>query len=194
MRILKVTYDHNSREAAAAFQANARPVAGGKVSVEFVQDRYADLGANISWLRSGFLALFALYGYCFALDPALKEPHCRRRIFGTHKIPTVRPGRRLRQAQGVSEIYYAYRFATQCHNQRFNNTPLRAAGTIAHPNRSRVRLGHPPEQKHHRGLAPSATARILRRSTASRSRLTPSPSPRTCTPGIAGQQELGLAV
>ena len=33
---------------------------------------YCELGARISWLRSGYLALFAVAGYKLALDPAMQ--------------------------------------------------------------------------------------------------------------------------
>ena len=34
--------------------------------------RHADLGAKISWLRSGYLALFAVAVYKLSLDPAIQ--------------------------------------------------------------------------------------------------------------------------
>jgi hypothetical protein len=40
--------------------------------VEFVGNRFRELGAKISWLRSGYLALFAAAGYKFAFDPAVE--------------------------------------------------------------------------------------------------------------------------
>jgi len=36
-------------------------------------ERYADLGAKISWFRSGYLALVAVTGYELALDPAFEN-------------------------------------------------------------------------------------------------------------------------
>lgn len=44
--------------------------AGAQLAVEY--KRYSKLGANISWLRSGYLALFAVNGYKLALDPAME--------------------------------------------------------------------------------------------------------------------------
>ncbi len=44
--------------------------AGAQVTVE--HERFADLGAKISWFRSGYLALFTVNGYEFALDPAFE--------------------------------------------------------------------------------------------------------------------------
>jgi hypothetical protein len=43
---------------------------GVKLTVE--HERYADLGAKISWLRSGYLALVAMAGYEVPLDPAMQ--------------------------------------------------------------------------------------------------------------------------
>jgi hypothetical protein len=34
--------------------------------------RFSELGAKISWFRSGYLALFAVAGYELALDPAME--------------------------------------------------------------------------------------------------------------------------
>ena len=59
--------------------------AGTQLVVE--HERYSELGARISWLRSGYLALFAVAGYRLALDPAMQivrqqilEPDERRMI------------------------------------------------------------------------------------------------------------------
>jgi hypothetical protein len=43
---------------------------GTQVTIEY--ERFADLGAKISWFRSGYLALFAMFGYELALDPAFE--------------------------------------------------------------------------------------------------------------------------
>jgi hypothetical protein len=43
---------------------------GAQLTVE--HQRYAELGAKISWFRSGYLALFAVTGYELALDPAFE--------------------------------------------------------------------------------------------------------------------------
>jgi HNH endonuclease len=43
---------------------------GAQMTVE--PERYADLGAKISWFRSGYLALFAVTGYELALNPAFE--------------------------------------------------------------------------------------------------------------------------
>ncbi len=42
---------------------------GASVTVE--HERYSELGANISWLRAGYLALVAMQGYNIVLDPAM---------------------------------------------------------------------------------------------------------------------------
>lgn len=64
-------------------QARGFPV-GEPINVEFTGSSFADLGARISWLRSGFLALFAAYGYRLSFNPALaivkrqiREPESR---------------------------------------------------------------------------------------------------------------------
>lgn len=54
-----------------AFQAAGLPKAGEPINVDFVGNRFAELGAKMSWFRSGFLALFAAFGYRFSFDPAL---------------------------------------------------------------------------------------------------------------------------
>ena len=43
---------------------------GTQLTVE--HQRFADLGAKISWFRSGYLALFAVAGYELAVDPAMQ--------------------------------------------------------------------------------------------------------------------------
>lgn len=50
-----------------------QPLAAGRaVTVDLAGERFAELGARLSWLRSGFLALFAVYGYRFSFDPAIR--------------------------------------------------------------------------------------------------------------------------
>lgn len=44
--------------------------AGTRLTLQ--NEPYSELGAKISWLRSGYLALFAIAGYSFALDPAIQ--------------------------------------------------------------------------------------------------------------------------
>lgn len=44
--------------------------AGAQLSVQ--HESFSELGAKISWLRSGYLALFAVAGYKLALDPAMQ--------------------------------------------------------------------------------------------------------------------------
>jgi 5-methylcytosine-specific restriction endonuclease McrA len=46
----------------------ARP--GSSITVQY--RRFSELGAKISWFRAGYLALFAVAGYAFALDPAME--------------------------------------------------------------------------------------------------------------------------
>jgi hypothetical protein len=51
-----------------ALRAFART--GASLTVEY--RRFSELGAKISWFRSGYLALFAVAGYELALDPAME--------------------------------------------------------------------------------------------------------------------------
>ena len=44
---------------------------GEGISLEYSGDRFAELGARISWVRSGYLLLFAVLGYSIVADPAL---------------------------------------------------------------------------------------------------------------------------
>ena len=46
----------------------ARP--GSSITVQYRE--FSELGAKISWFRAGYLALFAVAGYTFALDPAME--------------------------------------------------------------------------------------------------------------------------
>lgn len=43
---------------------------GSSVTVQY--RRFSELGAKISWFRAGYLAMFAVAGYSFALDPAME--------------------------------------------------------------------------------------------------------------------------
>lgn len=43
---------------------------GDQIAVVFRKRRHSELGAKISWFRSGYLALFAAFGYKLALNPA----------------------------------------------------------------------------------------------------------------------------
>lgn len=55
----------------AALKATGVIKAGTPLEIELRgDDRYAELSANMSWFRSGFLALFAVGGYKYSLDPA----------------------------------------------------------------------------------------------------------------------------
>lgn len=68
---LKVVQRANDPKAVTAFQGSGPPKAGEPINVDFVGNRFAELGAKMSWFRSGFLALFAAFGYRFSFDPAL---------------------------------------------------------------------------------------------------------------------------
>jgi hypothetical protein len=54
----------------AGFEAAGPPRPGSAVGIDFVGDSFVDRRAKMSWLKSGFLALFAVGGYRFAFDPA----------------------------------------------------------------------------------------------------------------------------
>jgi hypothetical protein len=95
---LRIVERANDPAAVAAFQSVGPPAAGSEVNVEFVGERFAELGAKISWLRSGFLALFAALGYRFSFDPALRivkkqvrSPASRRIYSFTIEIPARTP-------------------------------------------------------------------------------------------------------
>jgi hypothetical protein len=47
----------------------ARP--GATVSVEYIEDRFDELSARVSFLRAAYLVLFAVFGYPVVADPAL---------------------------------------------------------------------------------------------------------------------------
>jgi len=48
-----------------------RPLTRAGASLTVEHERYSELGARISWLRAGYLALVAMQGYQFVVDPAL---------------------------------------------------------------------------------------------------------------------------
>lgn len=51
---------------------NLKVVARPGIPITVQYRRFSELGAKISWLRAGYLALFAVAGYPFALDPAIE--------------------------------------------------------------------------------------------------------------------------
>jgi hypothetical protein len=65
---LKIPATINKPGTSEALENVALP--GAQLTVE--HRRFSDLGAKISWLRSGYLALFAVAGYELALDPAMQ--------------------------------------------------------------------------------------------------------------------------
>lgn len=67
---LKVDQHHNRPGAAESFIGSGLAV-DTPIHLQFDGDRFAELGAKMSWFRSGFLALFSVYGYRFSFDPAL---------------------------------------------------------------------------------------------------------------------------
>jgi hypothetical protein len=62
---------NNHPDALRAFR-EAGPPTQTEVTVDFFNDKYSELGAKISWLRSAYLLIFALEGYRFSYDPALQ--------------------------------------------------------------------------------------------------------------------------
>lgn len=58
----------NKPGTAAALKAAVQ--LGSSMTVEY--RRFSELGAKISWFRPGYLALSAVAGYAFALDPAME--------------------------------------------------------------------------------------------------------------------------
>jgi hypothetical protein len=65
----KIDKANNSPAASAAVAATSFK-AGMGLELDFAGERYSELGANISWLRSAYLALVAFYGYELAFDSA----------------------------------------------------------------------------------------------------------------------------
>jgi hypothetical protein len=95
---LKVVKRANDPKVVAAFQASGPPKAGESLNVDFVGSRFAELGAKMSWFRSGFLALFATHGYRFSFDPALavvkrqiRSPESRLIYCFTNEVPQSLP-------------------------------------------------------------------------------------------------------
>jgi hypothetical protein len=70
--VLRVLREHNNPTSIAAFRETGPPTEGTILNVTFTGDKYAELGAKLSWFRSGYLALFAVAGYRFAFNPASK--------------------------------------------------------------------------------------------------------------------------
>jgi HNH endonuclease len=64
---LTIPKELNRPRTSEALQRLAR--AGASLTVE--HERYSELGARISWLRAGYLALVAMEGYKIVLDPAM---------------------------------------------------------------------------------------------------------------------------
>ena len=69
---LSIPQEINSPQALAALAQTGVIPKGTSITVEHSGDRYSVLGANISWLRSGYLAAFALFGYKVVFDPAMQ--------------------------------------------------------------------------------------------------------------------------
>jgi hypothetical protein len=65
---LQIPHKINKPDTNEALRNVAR--AGTQLTVQ--HEPFAELGAKISWLRSGYLALFAMFGYNVALDPAMQ--------------------------------------------------------------------------------------------------------------------------
>jgi hypothetical protein len=60
--------------------------AGASVTVE--HERYSELGARVSWLRAGYLALVAMEGYRIVLDPAMDTVRTQIRECDERRILT----------------------------------------------------------------------------------------------------------
>lgn len=66
-----VTIPHNRNPPGTAKRLRDVVRKGTEISVDFSADRFAELGAKISWFRSGYLLLFAVFGYGPVFDSAL---------------------------------------------------------------------------------------------------------------------------
>ena len=67
---LKIRPHLNHPETEAAFKTLMKK--GTQIQVEYHGDRHSGLAANISWLRSAYLATFAVFGYRVVSDPAMQ--------------------------------------------------------------------------------------------------------------------------
>lgn len=61
----------NHEAVVKSFMAKGPPRESDRLRVSFSGDRFKALGADLTWLRAGFLALFACCGYRFTFDPAI---------------------------------------------------------------------------------------------------------------------------
>ena len=57
------------------------------LTIEFSGDRFRELNANMSWFRSGFLAVVAAFGYAWSFDPAYQIVRRQLQNPGTTIIP-----------------------------------------------------------------------------------------------------------
>jgi hypothetical protein len=72
---------------------------GASLTVE--HERFAELGAKISWLRSGYLALVAMAGYQVVLDPAMEV--VRKQIIENYERLMITFTLELKQDVALSE-------------------------------------------------------------------------------------------
>ena len=67
---LKIRPHLNHPETEAAFKTLMKK--GAQIQIDYHGDRHSALAANISWLRSAYLATFAVFGYRVVSDPAMQ--------------------------------------------------------------------------------------------------------------------------
>ena len=94
--LLRVRLDWNPPGASEVFGSKLK--GRTPIKVTFRGDRYSDLGAKVSWLRSAYLAMFARFGYDVVFAPAMQvvrqqimDPRERLMVSFTIEIPEYVP-------------------------------------------------------------------------------------------------------
>lgn len=85
-KVVLTVGNNNNPKILKEFQGLGPPRKGDKI--DFSGGEFNELGARVSWLRSGFLAFFAVLGYQYTFDPALVIVKRQIRDHGTRLIPS----------------------------------------------------------------------------------------------------------
>ena len=83
---LKVVPKANHPAVITELQSTGIP-SGMPLTIEFTGDRFRELNANMSWFRSGFLAVVAAFGYAWSFDSAYQIVKRQLQNPGTTIIP-----------------------------------------------------------------------------------------------------------